>query len=114
MTYQDLAKQLIESGADERVSTFHNRLLLRIFSSPSLQSFLYDVKIQKVDDSDGEYLVQVDFLKLPREIIPQVKLLLATPSEPEIYDFNKNGSAHTGFQFTLKPSDFPEDTNLVF
>ena len=70
-----------------------DRLLLRIFSYPSLLTYLQDVRI------DGN-TVELDFVRIPDAIIPNVKKLIGVPSKA--FSFTKDEYPHTGFRFTVK------------
>lgn len=112
---EKLAKFLIEaSGVQglENVSKpmkdFCNRLMLRIFSQPSLLSFLSDAQIFPSENNDGGAVLELDFHYLPQEVIDPMIRLLAAPRPPEMFEFTKRGSARMGVRIDLQPSDFEE------
>jgi hypothetical protein len=92
---------------DKKVNVFLNRLLLRIFSVPSLMTYLADVMPVKDAESDDEGAVdvQLDFLRLPDEIIPQLERLIAAPHKLKWYKYVKDGSARTGVVVPVAPDD---------
>ncbi len=124
MTTTRLAKILIEgpelakdAGADQadadntdvdkKISVYVNRLLLRIFSISSLRAALANVSLFRDPESkDGQCKVQLDFIRLPEEVHPQVVRLCAAPRPPRLMAYEKNGSARTGIEILVRPDDF--------
>lgn len=105
-----LAKVLIEQGGDpalnKKVAVFFNRLLLRIFSVPSLMGYLASVATVPDEESgDGGVKIQLDFLRLPEEVMPQVQRLLAAPHKAEMYRYVKDGQARVGIELSVSPKD---------
>ena len=104
------ADQLKDGDApkiDKKLAVFLNRLLLRIFSVPSLQMSLRDaVLVQDEDAKDGRCKVQLDFMRLPEEVYPQVVRLLAAPREPRLLRYAKGGSSRLGIELDIEPEDF--------
>jgi len=92
-----------------KISAFVDRLLLRIHSVPSLLSFLADAKAV-ADEENNAVKVQLNFLKLPDEFLPQLPKILAAPVEPKFYKFIEDGQARMGVELTVTPEDFPGDT----
>lgn len=91
---------------DKKVTVFLNRLLLRIFSVPSLMTYLDGVApIKDTEGEEGAVKIQLDFLRLPDEIIPQLERLLAAPSKPKYFKYVKNGSARVGVELSINPED---------
>jgi hypothetical protein len=110
VTEQRLAKLLIEgpesSNLGKKVQTYLNRLLLRIFSVPALQNFLVDVRQISDDESgDGAVKIQLDFMRLPEEIRPELERLLAAPRDPRFLKYVKDGEARTGVEVEIRPDD---------
>lgn len=109
MTEQRLAELLIEQGGanlNKKVSVFLNRLLLRIFSVPSLMTYLADVMpVRDQEAGDGAVKIQLDFLRLPDEVIPQVERLIAAPGKLTWFKYIKDGSARTGVEVPVSPED---------
>lgn len=92
---------------DKKIAVFLNRLLLRIFSVPALLTYLADVALFQDDAAqDGHCKIQLDFLRLPDEVHPQIIKLCAAPREPKMVRYIKNGSARTGVELEVKPDDF--------
>ncbi len=54
-------------------------------------------------------LVQLSFRRLPQEIIAPLIRLIASPRDPKLFRYSKDGSARTGVEIDLKPDDFPGD-----
>ncbi len=95
---------------DKKIAVFLNRLLLRIFSVPALLTYLADVVLFQDDEAkDGQCKIQLDFMQLPDEIFPQVVKLCASPREPKLVRYIKNGSARTGVEMDVNPQDFEGD-----
>lgn len=69
------AKLLLEKAvsADPAIQTFIDRMLLRVYSSTSLQAWLLDVNTY---EENGAVIVELDFRELPSEVIGEVKKLL--------------------------------------
>lgn len=102
MTAREVAKFLIEGDEEDRdAKVFADRLMLRIYSAPSLLSYLRDIAMIKQDD-EGEqgYKFQVKFSKLPEEVISQVKDLIAVPGVKAV-QFDEEYKGCTGFEFYL-------------
>lgn len=92
---------------NRRISVFVNRLLLRIFSVPALRAYLADIGAQVGED--GKTVVQLDFYRLPSEVIPQVIRLCAAPRPPKVFHYVKNAAARTGIELQIQPDDFKGD-----
>ncbi len=92
---------------DKKITVFLNRLLLRLHSVPSLMTYLADVTVFQDDEAkDGQCKIQLDFLRLPEEVFPQLARLCAAPRQPKLVRYVKNGSARTGVELVVKPDDF--------
>jgi hypothetical protein len=96
-----------DSHLNKKVNVFLNRLLLRIYSVPSLMTYLADVMPVKDPESgeEGAVNVQLDFLRLPDEIIPQLERLIAAPHKLKWFKYVKDGSARTGVEVPVAPED---------
>lgn len=96
-----------DSNLNKKVNVFLNRLLLRIYSVPSLMTYLADVMPVKDQESgeEGAVNVQLDFLRLPDEIIPQLERLIAAPHKLKWFKYVKDGSARTGVEVPVAPED---------
>lgn len=113
---QKVARLLIETAStaspengdlDGKIAVYLNRLLLRLYSVPSLLNALADVGHCQDEGNPGQVKIQLDFYRLPLEVLPDVLRLLAAPRPPQAYRYIKNGSARTGFELLVKPEDFP-------
>ena len=107
---EDVPNQLKDVGADPKVSAVANRMAMLINSVPSLQSFLADFGVYSDDkNKDGSVRVQMDFLKLPKEIIPELEKLLSVDQYKahRIVKYIKNGQARTGLEIEINPKDLP-------
>lgn len=109
MTPARLAQLLIEEGTkvDPKARVLLNRALLQIHNSPSLEAFLADAAI--VPKDDGTAVLQLDFLRLPDEVIPEVERLLgAYAFEKSGWKrYVKNGQAHVGLELSIRPDKIP-------
>lgn len=111
MTKSELARFLIEhedeAEVPRKVSVFVNRLLMRLFSVPSLMNFLAAADTVKDKTKPKSWNVQLDFQKLPKEVIPQLVRLIAAPRAPTFYRYIKGGAARTGIELEVSEDDFP-------
>lgn len=91
-----LAKLLVERDeeVDPLVAAFNDRLLMRIFNSPSLLVNLVDSALRRENDS---YVIELDFRRLPDDVIPQVKQLIGD-GDIETIRFNDSLGQHIGFR----------------
>jgi hypothetical protein len=95
-----------QTNLNKKISVYLNRLLLRIFSVPSLMTYLADVMpVADPDGEEGAVRIQLDFLRLPDEIIPQLERLIAAPNKLKWYKYVKDGSARTGVEVPVAPDD---------
>jgi hypothetical protein len=101
-----------DNSLNKKVNVFLNRLLLRIYSVPSLMTYLADVMPVKDAESDeeGAVNIQLDFLRLPDEIIPQLERLIAAPHKLKWFKYVKDGSARTGVEVPVAPEDLEGET----
>lgn len=106
---EELPRQLKNAGADEKVSAVANRMALQINSVPSLQSFLANYAVVASGKEDGSVKIQMDFLKLPKEIIPELEKLLSVDffKHHRLVKFIKDGQARTGLEIEVSPKDLP-------
>lgn len=122
MTEAQIAKFLIEDlpaqlsaayGKDvpEKVKVLFNRMLLQAHSVPSLQAYLQGAAIDKDPSSEKGIRIQLDFLKLPKEVVPDLERLLSVDwfKNHRLVRYMKNGSARTGLEITVEPKDLPGD-----
>jgi len=93
----------------EKVSAVANRIALQVFSVPSLQSFLADYAVVSTGRGDGSVRIQLDFLKLPKEIIPELEKLLSVDhfKNHKLVKYIKNGQARTGLEIEVTPKELP-------
>jgi hypothetical protein len=106
---EELPVALRDAGANEKVSAVANRIALQLFSVPSLQSFLADYAVLGTGRDDGSVKIQLDFLKLPKEIIPELEKLLSVHQfkDHRLVKYIKNGQARTGLEIEITPRDLP-------
>jgi len=97
------------SAGNEKVAAVANRIALQVFSVPSLQSFLADYNVLSTGRSDGSVKIQMDFLKLPKEIVPELEKLLSVDDfkDHRLVKYIKNGQARTGLEIEVTPKDLP-------
>jgi hypothetical protein len=110
VTEKRLAKILVEgpesSNLNKKVQVFLNRLLLRIFSVPALMNFLVDVRpIPDEEAGEGAVKIQLDFMRLPEEIRPELERLVAAPDSARFLKYVKDGEARTGVEISISPKD---------
>ncbi len=92
---------------DKKIAVFLNRLILRIFSVPSLMAFLKDVVLFTDDQAtNGQCKIQLVFHRLPEEAHPQLVKLICAPRDPSFSRFVDQGQARTGVEMEVEPDDF--------
>jgi hypothetical protein len=112
MNEASLARLLIEDlpkkvdKVDRKVGVLATRMLLQIQSVPSLLAHLVDFNVGE-PDQEGRVKIQLDFLKLPKEILPELEKLLSTDyfEDHRLLKYVKNGQARTGLEIQVKPKD---------
>lgn len=108
-----LARILIEDAPPHKIgkkpSVYVNRLLMRFFSVPAAISALADVGIIPGEGEGSPVTVQLDFQRLPEEVIPQIIQLIAAPSKMKMSKYIKNGQARNGFEFQVSDKDLEGD-----
>jgi hypothetical protein len=117
VTETSLARLLIEevpqktAKVDKKIGVVATRMLLAIFSVPSLLSNLVDFAIIANGEGDGKVRIQLDFLRLPKEIIPELEKLMSVDyfKDHKLLRYVKNGQARTGLEIELTPKDIPGD-----
>ena len=113
MTQARLAQILIEQTVgntgkelNKKISAYYDRMLLRVHSVPSLLSYLADSTVVPTDD-ESKVKIQLEFLRLPQEFMPQLPRILASPVQPDFYRYVKDGQARLGVEIEVSPEDFP-------
>lgn len=92
---------------DKKIAVYLNRLALRLFSVPSLQTFWKDtVLYSDTGAEDGRCKIQLVFHRLPDEAHPMLVKLLAAPHNPKFTRFVDKGQARTGVEIEVSPDDF--------
>jgi hypothetical protein len=134
-----LIEKLADANIDKKIAVYVNRLMLRLQSQPALMANLADVTVFKpgieadTDDQveDGVFneaeeeketkapadgvIVQLSFRRLPQEVLTPLIRLIASPREPKLFRFVKDGQARTGVQIEVRPEDFPgEEYDYAF
>lgn len=111
--YTRIAKLLQEDATPDKVgsktSTFISRMMMRLFSVPALLQALADVGVAKGKEKGQITTVQLDFQKLPQEVIPILVNLIASPTSTKMFKYVKKGQARNGFSFDLDEDDLPGD-----
>ena len=93
---------------NNKISAYYDRLLLRIHATPSLLCYLSAATVVP-DEEDNAVCIQLNFLKLPDEFLPQLPQVLASPTEPKYFKFVEDGQARLGVEIKVSPDDFPGD-----
>ncbi len=115
MTRERAVQLLIEvAGTDKvdpKVQTLANRMLLQVFSVTPLQANLANFAVVPLGTPDGRTKIQLDFLKLPKEVIPELERLLSVNffKDHRIVKYVKDGQARTGLEIEVTPKDMPGD-----
>jgi hypothetical protein len=113
VTEAEAARILIEkAGAphlDKKISVLATRMMLQVFSVPSLMAYLADAAVVPTGKPDGSVKVQLDFIKLPKEILPELEKLLSADyfKDHKLLKYIKNGQARTGLEIEVTPKDLP-------
>jgi len=96
---------------DPKVTVLANRIFLQIFSVPSLQAYLADAAVLPTGKPDGTVKIQLDFLKLPKEVLPDLERLLSTDyfENHRLVKYIKDGQARTGLEIEVTPKELPGD-----
>jgi hypothetical protein len=105
------------ASKDQKIAVLANRMFLQIFSVPSLQAHLADAAVIPAGTPDGKVKIQLDFLKLPKEVLPDLERLLSTDffKDHRLVKYIKNGQARTGLEIEVTPKDLPgDDYNYAF
>lgn len=97
MTIEQISVRLVETNVDPIVKTYFDRLLLRIFQTPSLMASLLDCQVL---ERDSDHVIQLDFKKLPEEIVHQVKRVVGS-NNVRMLEFDHEGAAHTGMEIYI-------------
>ena len=97
------------NAAHTKLSVLSTRILLQVFSVPSLMAYLADAAVVPTGKPDGSVKVQLDFLKLPKEILPDLERLLSTDyfKDHKLMKYIKNGQARTGLEIEVAPKELP-------
>jgi len=80
---------------DSGIKVFADRLMLRIFSYPSLLAHLKNINI--VDET-----VELDFIQFPDQILPEVVRLFGPVRDVKTVKFEDKGQKHVGFKITVE------------
>jgi len=94
---------------DKKVTVLATRMMLQIFSVPSLMAYLADAAVVPTGKPDKSIKIQLDFIKLPKEILPELEKLLSTDyfKDHKLLKYIKNGQARTGLEIEVTPKDLP-------
>ena len=108
---QFLIENVTSDKIDPKVSVLANRMFLQIFSVPSLQANLVNTAIFPTGAEDGTAKIQFDFLKLPKEVLPDLERLLSTDffEKHRLVKYVKDGQARTGLEIEVTPKELPGD-----
>lgn len=114
MNEAQLAKMLIEdlpqktAKVDKKIGVLATRMLLQILSVPSLMGHLADFAVV-ASGQEGKVKIQLDFLRLPKEILPELEKLLSVDyfKDHRLLKYVKNGQARTGLEIEVTPKDLP-------
>lgn len=93
MNERVIQQQLSFKGTDNEALEL-DKLLLRIFENPALQSYLMGV-----GNNGGK--TELDFMDLPHQAVDLVKRVIG-PTQVDVLRYDVNGRRHVGFRFDLK------------
>lgn len=110
---RQVARILVEDASPQKIgkkpSVFVNRMIMRFFSVPAALSALADVGIIPGEGEGSPVTIQLDFQRLPEEVIPQIINLIASPTKMKMSKYVKNGQARNGFEFQIGEKDLQGD-----
>jgi hypothetical protein len=92
----------LKSGA---VRSFIDRLLLRLFNSHILISYLKKVGLA---ERDGKNYLQVVFSAVPNEVIPDIQRVIAVDGT-KIVRYSEDSQPYVAFEIPIDPTQFVED-----
>lgn len=109
----NIARFLIEGAAaaeadlDKKVKVLIDRMTLQITSVTPLLAHWVDTSNTPAEN--GKVKIQFGFLKLPEEVLPQLKRLLSVDyfDNYRLVKYIKNGQAMTGLEIVVHPDDLP-------
>ena len=115
MNVTALARILVEEiplkthTADKKIGVLATRMLLQVQSSPSLMAHLADFAVVPDKSDKSRAKIQLDFLKLPKEVIPDMERLLSVDyfKKHRLVQYVKNGQARTGVEIDVASNDLP-------
>ena len=96
------ADEQLKSGA---VRAFIDRLLLRIFNSHILISYLKKVGLA---ERDGKNYLQIVFAAMPSEVIPDIQRVIAV-DDTKIVRYKEGSQPYVAFEVPIDPKQFMED-----
>jgi len=101
------AQAAAEANLDNKVVVLIDRMTLQIVSVPSLLTHWADLSTTSGDE--GKVKIQFGFLKLPEEVLPQLKKLLSVDffKDYRLVKYVKDGQAMTGLELTVHPDELP-------
>ena len=112
MTVTHVAQFLIEDASEarlgKRASVFINRMMLRFFSAPPVLVNLTGINLIPGERPD-DLTVELEFHRLPNEVIPEVVKLVAAPCEVAQFRYIRDGTARTGFRFQISQDNLSAD-----
>ena len=113
MNERHAARIIVEDASPSRIgnkpSVFVNRMIMRFFSVPAALAALSDIGIIPGKDEKSPVTIQLDFQRLPEEVIPQIITLIAAPTKLKMSKYVKSGQARNGFEFQISDSDLKGD-----
>ena len=107
----NIGKFLVEDAhpdaIGEKVSVFISRMMLRLFNVTAFMAALAGTAV--IPNDDGTVTVQLDFHRLPQEVMPTLMTTLSIPGKVVFKKYIKDGQARTGIEFKLSEKDLPGD-----
>lgn len=113
MTAPQLAIALVEASETgmipKKIGVFIDRLMLRLHAVQPMMSYCTGVNCTAAEGEKETVTVEVEFHRLPEEVLPQVLRLIAAPNKVETYRYVKHGSARMAFKFKISEEDLKGD-----
>lgn len=119
MDEKQIARCLIEDvpveDISQKVNVLANRMMLQIGTVPALQQHLVDMNV--IPDREGGGTIQLDFMQIPEEVIPDLKRLIALDAfkSYRFLRYVKDGQSRMGVEIKIDADDIPgEGTDYAF
>ena len=90
MTTAQLADFMLTGGRNDSLSTYANRLALRMFSYPSVMLSLHKMQVEEGDGTKVKPHVELVFRAIPAEMLETVKGVIGNDDPMDTYAFRSD------------------------